>query len=237
MSKKIALITGANRGLGFGTSKALAQKGYTVIMAGRDLKKVEAAAAPLQKEKLDIITEELDVSKESSINACAERVLKKFGHIDVLVNNAGVFLDEYDAVEGSVFKTPSSLVREAWETNTIAPMLLMQKFIPGMVKNKFGRVVNISSGMGQLSEMNGGFTSYRLSKTALNALTRIFSDETEGTGVLVNSVCPGWVKTDMGGEGAERTIDEGIKGILWAATLPENGPSGGFFRDGEKIEW
>jgi NAD(P)-dependent dehydrogenase (short-subunit alcohol dehydrogenase family) len=119
----------------------------------------------------------------------------------------------------------------------MGPFQLIQKLGPMMRKARYGRIVNLSSGMGQLTEMNGGYPAYRVSKTALNALTRIFSEELLESGVLVNSACPGWVKTDMGGPNADRSVEEGADTIVWLATLPEGGPTGAFFRDREKIDW
>ena len=129
------------------------------------------------------------------------------------------------------------MLQETLETNSFGPFVLCQKFAPLMKKHHYGRIVNLSSGMGQLSEMNSGWPAYRMSKSALNAVTRIFADEYGDAGVLVNSVCPGWVRTDMGGPGAERMPEDAAKGIVWAATLPDDGPTGEFFRDGESIAW
>ena len=159
-----------------------------------------------------------------------------FGRLDVLINNAGIFPDPTPGKgQDSVFDARLETVRRGLETNTVAPLRLCQILIP-LMQGK-GRVVNVSSGMGQLSEMNGCCPGYRLSKTALNAVTRIFAEEMRQTGVKVNSVCPGWVRTDMGGPGANLSVEEGTAGILWAATLPEDGPSGGFFRNCEPIPW
>ena len=137
----------------------------------------------------------------------------------------------------SALRIKPDTLRRALETNTLGPYQLMQKFAPMMKKAGYGRIVNLSSGMGQLEEMNGGYPGYRISKTALNALTRIFAEELLNTGVLVNSVCPGWVKTEMGGPNADRDVEEGADTIVWLATLPDDGPTGGFFRDREPIDW
>ena len=165
----------------------------------------------------------------------------EFGRLDVLVNNAGILLDPPrhppDAEGASIFNTKLDTIRGSLEANTFGALRLAQKFVPLMVKNGYGRVVNLSSGMGQLSDMNGGWPGYRISKVALNAVTRIFADETKGTNILVNSVCPGWVRTDMGGQEAELSPAEGADTIVWAATLPEGGPTGGFFRERERIDW
>jgi len=239
MNKKIAVVTGANRGLGLGTSEALAKQGYHVVMVGRDATKIDRAAAELKSKKLDVEAFEADVSNPADIQKLASKIKKDFGHLDALVNNAGVYLEAPVGSGGnsSIFDVSSDKIVETFEINTLGPLRLTQALASCLRESKAGRVVNVSSGMGQLSEMSGSAASYRISKTALNAVTRIFSVEFSGSPVKVNSVCPGWVKTDMGGAGAHRTIEEGISGIVWAATLPEDGPTGGFFRDGKKLDW
>ena len=133
--------------------------------------------------------------------------------------------------------TPIDTLRRAMETNVYGPLLLCQALIPLMKKNNYGRIVNMSSGMGQLSDMNGFYPGYRVSKTSLNAITRILTDELLQSNILVNSMCPGWVKTDMGGAGATREVEEGADTAIWLATLPDNGPRGKFFRDRKEIPW
>lgn len=233
-TQKIALVTGAKRGLGFATSERLAEKGYTVIMVGRGKSEIEAAAQTLKNKKLNVIAFDCDTTNVSQAHALASFVAEKFGKLDVLVNNAGVFPESMGSSD--VFKTDSKLVAKTFETNTLGTMIVTNALSDLLKKSGDARVVNISSGMGQLSEMNGSYPAYRLSKTAMNALTRIYSEDF-GDSVKVNSVCPGWVKTEMGGAGADRSIEEGIAGIIWAATLPSNGPTGGFFRDGERLDW
>lgn len=241
--KKIAVVTGANRGLGLGTAEALGKHGYTVVMVGRDAEKIEAAAKALQAKGYDTRPFQADVALDGDVERVAAFVKKEFGHLDALVNNAGVFLDrepgstDFDAESGSAFATKPSTMLKAFEINTLGPMKLIQALAPLLRESAAGRIVNVSSGMGALNEMDGAFASYRVSKTALNALTRIFAAEFTGTPVKVNSVSPGWVRTDMGGPGANRTIEEGVRGIAWAATLPADGPTGGFFRDGKSIDW
>jgi len=235
--KKVAIVTGANRGLGYATSEALAKRGYKVVMAMRDPDKAQKQINELKMKDLDVMAMKLDVSQEKSIQDFYTQFKKEVGSLDVLVNNAGIFVDDEDGGDSSVYKTKSSTIQKTFVTNTMGPFLMIQKFLPMMKDAGYGRIVNISSGMGQLSEMSRGYAAYRISKTALNAVTRIFSQEVEGEDILVNSVCPGWVQTDMGGRGANRTIEQGIKGIVWAATLPQGGPNGGFFRDGDKLNW
>lgn len=230
---KLAVVTGALKGLGNGTAKALLEQGYKVIITGRDAKRGEAALKEM-KASGDVEFLELDVSDPKSIDAFAAKVLAKHGSIDVLVNNAGIFPDR-ERIESSA-ELSNELVR-AFTTNTVGPLLLIEKFLPSMLKKGSGRIVNVSSGMGQLSHMGTGSPAYRMSKVALNGVTKFVYASTRNTDVLVNSVCPGWVKTDMGGSSAPRSLDEGVAGIVWAATLPKDGPNGGFFRDGKPLEF
>lgn len=222
---RTALVTGANRGLGLATARALASHGYTVIVTSRDLAKAQAAAADIAGTR----AEELDVAEPESIAALRERVPE----IDILINNAAIALDEHI----SVLDVGRDLVQATMQTNFRGPLLLCQAFVPGMRRRRWGRVVNVSSGAGQLSSMRDYAPSYSMSKAALNALTRQVAAASEGSGVLVNSVCPGWVRTDMGGPNATRSVEEGSEGIVWAAMLPDGGPTGGFFRDGKPIPW
>lgn len=158
-----------------------------------------------------------------------------------MINNAGVLLDNSrhppDPEGVSLFRTNLDIIRASMETNTYGAIRMIQRFVPLMKQQNYGRIVNLSSGMGQLSEMNGGWPGYRLSKTALNAVTRIVADVLQGLNILINSVCPGWVKTDMGSPDAELSVEEGADTILWLATLPDDGPTGSFFRERQRIEW
>ncbi len=235
-STPLAVVTGANRGLGLETCRQLAAKGVRVILTARSADKAEAAAGGLQAQGLDVRPQVLDVADAASVAALARYVTDAFGRLDILVNNAGVFADPLPPADGaSVFNADIDRIRSSMETNAYGALRVACALIP-LMKGQ-GAVVNVSSGMGQLSEMNGCCPSYRLSKTALNAVTRILADELKHTGVKVNSVCPGWVRTDMGGADAERSVEEGAAGIVWAACLQEDGPSGGFFRDGKAIPW
>ncbi|AGA92290.1 short-chain dehydrogenase of unknown substrate specificity [Thioflavicoccus mobilis 8321] len=235
-STPVAIVTGAYRGIGLETCRALAERGYAVVLTARREAAGRQAAEALRRDGHDIRYQPLDVTDASSIEHLARFIDETFGRLDVLVNNAGIFPDPTPGSgAASVFAVDAETLRAGFETNTIAPLRLCQTLIPLMRGE--GRIVNVSSGMGQLSEMNGCCPGYRLSKTALNAVTRIFADELRGTGIKVNSVCPGWVRTEMGGPEAPRSPQEGARGILWAATLPADGPSGGFFRDGQPIPW
>jgi NAD(P)-dependent dehydrogenase (short-subunit alcohol dehydrogenase family) len=232
----IAVVTGAYRGLGLETCRQLALEGFHVILTARRVEEGQRAVDDLCRQGLSVSFHPLDVIDETSIQALVKYLGKQAGSLKVLVNNAGIFPDPAPGSdEASVFRVELDRVRRGMEANTLGALRLCQLLIP-LMKGQ-GRVVNVSSGMGQLSEMNGCCPGYRLSKTALNAVTRIFADELRGTAVKINSVCPGWVRTDMGGENAPLGVAEGARGIVWAATLPDDGPSGGFFRQGEPIAW
>ena len=234
--KRLAVVTGAYRGLGFETCRQLAQQGYRVVLTARKEPQGRSAAERLREEGQEVAFHPLDVTSDTSVRELAAFLQTSFGRLDVLVNNAGIFPDTAPwSGDGSVFDADLDTVRRALETNTLGALRLCQVLIPLMQGE--GRVVNVSSGMGQLSEMNGCCPGYRLSKTALNAVTRILADELKESGIKVNSVCPGWVRTDMGGDEAPLAVEEGARGIVWAAVLPDDGPTGGFFRHGERIDW
>lgn len=232
-TKRIAVVTGGNRGIGFETCRQLAKQGIQVILTSRKSANGKAAAEKLQAEGLDVSYYLLDVTDANSVQRLAQFIKKEYGQLDILINNAGVLLDSSDSVLNTKFDT----LHQTIDTNLYGPFLLCQALIPLMEKHKYGRIVNVSSGAGQLSDMNSGYPSYRISKTALNALTRVLGNELKGTNILVNSVCPGWVKTDMGGANASRSPAQGADTIVWLATLPDNGPTSGFFRDRQPIPW
>lgn len=236
----VAVVTGANRGLGLETARQLAKRNFRVLLTSRNAGKGQMVLEKLLAEGLDVLFQPLDVASENSVVELGAFIYSRCGRVDVLVNNAGVFLDRYgteDAGSSSVFNASLEALTMTLKTNLYGPLLLAQELVPLMKQQQHGRIVNVSSGMGQLSEMEGRSPAYRISKTALNALTRILAAETQGYNILVNSVCPGWVRTEMGGPSAERTVEEGAAGIVWAATLPDDGPTGGFFRDGQPIPW
>lgn len=239
-NQKVAVVTGGNRGIGAQICKELAQAEFQVILTSRDEEKGLAVCRQLQDEGLTVAYHQLDVTDDKSIEKLREFVEKDFGRCDVLVNNAGIFPDSKSASDNSwpsVLESGVDTVRTAMETNVYGPMLLCQAFIPMMKEQNYGRVVNLSSGMGQLTFMGGHCPGYRISKTSINALTRILSEETLEYNIHVNSMCPGWVKTDMGGPGATRELNEGADTAIWLSTLPDDGPRGKFFRDRKEFEW
>lgn len=234
-SQRVAVVTGGNRGIGFEVCRQLAKQ-HQVILTSRDQSKGKAAVEQLQAAGLAVINYSLDVTDSGSVEQLAQFIRNKYGRVDVLVNNAGVLLDYRDS-DGSIFNTKVDTLQETIETNLYGPLRLSQALVPLMQNHHYGRIVNVSSGAGQLSDMSSGYPAYRISKTALNALTRILADELKGTNILVNSVCPGWVKTDMGGADATRTPEQGADTIAWLATLPDDGPTGSFWRDRAPIDW
>ena len=232
--QRIALVSGANRGIGLEVVRQLAAQGIRTVLGSRDGVRGEAAARPLQDAGLPVETVVLDVSDADSIRQAVQTIDGRHGRLDILVNNAGIFPDERS---DTVFDLQVDTLQRTLETNLYGPLRLAQAAIPLMRRNHYGRVVNLSSGLGQLSDMGGGIGAYRISKTALNALTRILAADTGGENILVNALSPGWVVTDMGGPNASRSVQDSAPGIVWAATLPDDGPTGGFFRDGKPIPW
>ena len=229
---KIALITGANRGIGFETGKQLLEKGWTVIFTARNM----ALGRPLVNELRETYKTawfvQLNVDEAESIDYLVDYVMKEHGRIDVLVNNAAIMLDKGK----SILSIDLADVRRTIETNVYGPLLVTRALLPALKQSNDGRVLNISSTLGQLSGMGSGYPAYRISKAALNALTRIQSAELESEGIKVNTIHPGWVRTDMGGKNAHKSIEEGADTIVWLAT-EEKIPSGKFLADRKEIEW
>ena len=233
-SKKIAIVTGGNRGIGHEIARQLARHDIHVVIGSRDAAKGEQAVAALKKEGAHASGFALDVNDTHSVRRFVEHVDKHHGAPAILVNNAGVYPESTDA---KVVDTPTSIWRETLETNLFGAVRMCREVVPLMSKLRFGRIVNISSGLGQLHQMGEGSPAYRVSKAALNALTRTLAAEVAGDGILVNSMSPGWVRTDMGGEEAPRSVEEGADTAVWLCLLPSNGPSGQFFRDRKPIPW
>jgi NAD(P)-dependent dehydrogenase (short-subunit alcohol dehydrogenase family) len=234
---RIAIVTGANRGIGLEIVRQLARRGLIAVLTARHIEKGRAAAATLASDGLEPAVVALDVTDGDSIGAAVAKVMDLYGRIDVLVNNAAILKEGFSPEDASVFDAPAEVVRETFETNTLGPLRLIQAVVPHMKSRGYGRIVNLSSGAGQLSDMGGGFPAYRMSKAALNALTRITAAELGRGDIKINSMCPGWVKTAMGGPNATRSIEKGAETAVWLATLPEDGPTGGFFRDMKPIPW
>jgi len=231
---KIAVVTGANRGLGLEIARQLMRADLFVVVGSRDPLNGERAAAELRAEGPNVASFVLDVNDTRGVRRFVEHVAKVHGTPSVLVNNAGVYPESTDA---TVIDTPTAVWRETFETNLFGAVRMCREIVPLMRKVGYGRIVNVSSGLGQLQQMGEGSPAYRVSKAALNALTATLAAEVAGSGILVNSMSPGWVQTDMGGGEAPRTVEEGAETATWLCLLPSSGPTGRFFRDRKPIPW
>ncbi len=240
MSDKIALITGANKGIGLETARQLAQKGYMVLIGARDQERGDKAVQALCDEGLQARFVLLDLNDKATIDAAAQSVEAQFGHLDVLVNNAGVFQDDSAPSEIS-----EKVLRDTYETNVFAPVLVTQAFLPLLKKSPAGRVVNVSSTLGSLGDQSdtssdfygANVLAYNSSKTALNMITVSFAKDLRDTPIKVNAVCPGYVATDANNHLGPRTVQQGATASVRYATLPDDGPSGGFFDEDGPVAW
>ncbi|WP_330180948.1 SDR family NAD(P)-dependent oxidoreductase [Nocardia sp. NBC_01503] len=223
----IALVTGGNRGIGREVCRQLADRGFTVLLTARSEAAGKTAAA-----EAGAIPMRLDVTDNTSVVGAAAEVERRYGRLDVLINSAAITYDTWQLAESADL----AVVHEAAETNLYGPWRMVQAFLPLLRKSSHPRIVNVSSEAASLARMGGGTPAYNTTKVALNALTRMLAAELRPDRILVNSICPGWVATDMGGLGG-RPVAEGAAGIVWAATLPDSGPTGGFFRDGRPLPW
>jgi NAD(P)-dependent dehydrogenase (short-subunit alcohol dehydrogenase family) len=242
-AKKVALISGANKGIGFETARQLGKQGYTILLGARDLAKGETAAAELKKDGIDVRPVKLDVVNEADLKAVGEKIEREFGKLDVLVNNAGVSFEGFGSNEPS--KTPVDVLRKTLDTNFFAVVAVTQALLPLLKKSDAGRIVNVSSILGSLTlQATEGSPiydfkafAYDTSKAALNSFTIHLAHELKGTKIKVNSAHPGWVKTDMGTDAAPMEIVDGAKTEVQLATLAADGPSGGYFHMGETLPW
>lgn len=231
--KRLALVTGANRGIGLEIGRQLAERGLEVILTARNEQRGEQACNALKEKGLDVHFLTLDVTSEEDVERAARYVTSSFGRLDVLIQNAAVCID-FDA-------TPTSLdmdvVRTTMETNVIGPLMLAKAFVPLMKKRNYGRIVIVSSGKGSFHKLAANTPIYRISKTAVNAFTCVLADELKDTNILVNAMTPGWVRTRMGGVKAPRSVEEGADTAVWLALSDDDGPRGMFFRDREEFPW
>lgn len=225
--RRLALVTGANRGIGREVVRQLIEQGFRTILTARDQEQGRAAADELGAEFVG-----LDVADDASVDRCFRTVEKRHGRLDVLVNNAAI---DYDTWQSGI-DADLAVVHRAFETNLFGAWRCCLRAVPLMQRNAWGRIVNVSSEGGSLTSMGGGTPAYSTSKAALNALTRVLAAELRRSGILVNAVCPGWIATDMGGAGG-RPVEVGAARILWAVLLDDDGPTGGFFRDGRQLPW
>jgi NAD(P)-dependent dehydrogenase (short-subunit alcohol dehydrogenase family) len=229
MSTCIVLVTGANRGIGREVARQLAVRGDTVVVTARDPTAAERTAAEIGGSCVGV---RLDVTDASTIAAAAAWLDARFGHLDALVNNAAIHYDTWQrGIDADL-----EVVREAFETNLFGAWQTTIAMVPLLRRSDHGRVVNVSSESGSIARMGGGTPAYSTSKAALNALTRILAAELAPARILVNAVCPGWVATDMGGPGG-RPVTDGAASVIWGVDLDDDGPSGGFYRDGRPLRW
>jgi NAD(P)-dependent dehydrogenase (short-subunit alcohol dehydrogenase family) len=223
----LALVTGGNRGIGLEVARQLGRDGMRILLGSRDRQRGEAAAATLRGEGLDITPLALDVADPAAAASVGPAIEAAGGRLEVLVNNAGVYPG------GRASQIDFDVVEETWQANAAGAWRVAVAAIPYMAPG--ARIVNVSSGAGSLTTMDGSMPAYNVSKAALNAITRVLAADLPG--LRVNAVCPGWVRTDMGGAGASRSVEEGAASVLWAARLGPDGPTGGFFRDGNPVPW
>jgi len=229
----VALVTGANRGIGAAIAEGLAERGYRVLLTARDLQKAAATAAPMRARGLAVDPHQLNVTDMASVAALTERLCTEYGRLDVLVNNAAILNDDGERA----LTIDLQLVEATLQTNLLGPWRLCQAVIPLMRAQGSGRIVNLSSDYGSLGLGGGPQPAYSVSKAALNMLTVRLARELQGTGILVNACNPGWVKTEMGGPNAELSPAEGADTPIWLATLPADGPTGGFFQRRRPLPW
>lgn len=233
LSQRIALVSGANRGLGLEVARQLGASGMTVLLGARNLVAGEKAAKQLRRAGSDVVAVQLDVTSQADVDALVGRIEHDYGRLDVLVNNAGAFFD----IDDRASSVSLAHVQSAIDTNLLGAWRLGEAAVPLMKRHAYGRIVNVSSGCGAIESEGEDCPAYRVSKAALNSYTRMLASELRGSGILVNAVCPGWVATDMGGPGG-RPVADGAAGIVWAACLPPQGAiTGGFFRDRAPIAW
>jgi len=233
-TEKIALVTGANKGIGFEIVRQLAQAGFQVFLTARDRQRGEEATEKLQQDGFNVAFLQLDVADETTIDQLAKELASQIDHLDVLVNNAGILLDESNA---SILDVEPATILETLQTNTLGPLRLIQKLVPLLTKSNSGKVINVSSGGGQLTDMGDWAPAYSLSKTALNAVTGMMAAALKDKNIVVNSICPGWVRTDMGGSSASRSVEQGADTVTWLATEAPSDLTGKFLRDRKVIPW
>jgi NAD(P)-dependent dehydrogenase (short-subunit alcohol dehydrogenase family) len=238
MSQQVALVTGSNRGIGFEIAKQLSMNKIQVIITSRNPADGDAAVRKLARDGVTkVVSMELDVSDQLSVESVLDKVEKTFGRLDILVNNAAILIDRDDVTASNA---DLEIVKVTLETNLIGAWRMCKAFIPLMKKNGYGRIVNVSSGAGEFEYMaksSGYWPAYSVSKTSLNALTVMLASELKRSNILVNAVCPGWVRTDMGGSNAPRSVEEGAATPVWLATLPDGGPTGHNYYDMKQISW
>ncbi len=229
--ERIAVVTGGNRGIGREIVRQLGDRGFTVILGSRDPVAGARAAAELAGDGLAVRAQRIDVTDTGTVETLAWHLADRYGRLDVLVNNAAIHYDTWQRASTADL----AIVAEAWDANLMGPWRMCLALLALLRRGRHPRIVNVSSEAGSLASM-GGTPAYSVTKAALNALTRVLAAELRPDGILVNAVCPGWVATDMGGPGG-RPVEAGAASVLWAVDLPDDGPTGGFFRDGQPLPW
>ena len=230
---KVALVTGGNRGIGYELVRQLAMDGFKVILTSRNSESGHKAVQKLKDSHLDVSFLTMDINNQTSIGQAAATVSEQYGRLDVLINNAGIYLDENQ----KLVDMEPSVLEKTLETNFFGAYHVIRSFIPLMEQQAYGRIINVSSEYGAMSEMSSpGVGAYKLSKLILNGLTQLIAAESTND-IKINAVDPGWVSSDMGGPSAPRTPEQAARSILWLATIGTEGPSGGFFKDEKQIDW
>ena len=229
---RVAVVTGANRGIGFEVCRQLGRLGVRVVLGSRNVARGAEAEAALRSEGLDVIAHQLEVTDQQSVDAFAAWLEAEYGQLDVLINNAGIMPNKKRVLEATLDE-----VEAMWQVNLIGVWRTTLALLPLMQRGGWGRIVNVSSEAGSIARVNAVATAYRVSKAALNVFTKSLAEELRPQGILANAVCPGWVASDMGGPEATRTLEQGAASILWAVTLADDGPSGGFYQDGKTLPW
>jgi NAD(P)-dependent dehydrogenase (short-subunit alcohol dehydrogenase family) len=230
---KVVFVTGGNKGIGFEICRQLAGQGWKVLLTARSAEKGLAASAKLRSEGGDVHFHQLDVTSPEAIERVRDEVERALGRLDVLVNNAAVSPE----LGKPATQVDMATVRAVMEANLFGPWALSLAFIPLMKRTGGGRIVMVTSGKGSFTKLAADYPAYRVSKTALNALTVVLADELRGANIQVNAVTPGWVRTRLGGIHAPRSVEEGAEGVVWLATLEQPGPTGRFFKDREEFPW
>ena len=234
-TSKVALVSGGNRGLGLETCRQLAALEFQVYLGSRNLDAGREAVDSIGDERVQAI--KLDVNSQADVDAVAREIEYGPGHLDVLINNAGIMIDSNMGRSPDILDTDIDIIDKSLRTNTLAPIRLINTMLPLMERVNDARIVNVSSGMAQLSNMGGQYPGYRISKTALNAVTRIFAAELDPSKFRINSLCPGWVRTDMGGDNADLPVEEGVDTAIWLATSNHAKGTGGYYRNRKQIDW
>jgi NAD(P)-dependent dehydrogenase (short-subunit alcohol dehydrogenase family) len=230
---RVALVTGANRGIGFETVRQLARRGLQVFLTARNPTRGRAACARLCREGLKVDFEVLDVADARSVETAVARIGERSGRLDVVVNNAGIGHARYESLLDSHLDVLMSIL----ETNLYGALRVSRATVPWMQRHEYGRIVNVSSGLGSFAQLAAGAPFYRVSKAALNAMTVILADELRNKNILINAVNPGWVRTRLTGMRATRSTEQGAATVVWLATLPDGGPTGKFFKDNKEVPW